>query len=181
MNMPIGQSLAELSFNLFDRPLHPELFDIYASRHFFQGDYEVIIWMVGGSHVASVFIGKECVTELICQPEQMLPKRGLIESFAFRGEKSYESSNTGNIEYMMNFQVESMSANLYRQTHLDITKMGKKRGIFVSFGRWAKGDFPPFSYVDYEAKMEELQLHTWHAFPEQQTVLRTQSLFKIKL
>ena len=179
MSAPIEQSLSELTFNLFQRPLHPELFNIYSSRHFFQGEYEVMLWIVGCSHVASVFANGECMTELICPPDQMLPKRGLLERFAFRGEKSHECHWAGGYEYFMNFQVDSMSANLYRQTHLDLTNIAKKRGMFVSFEEWGRGDLTPFSYLDYEAGLDELQLHTWHAFPEQQTILRTQSLFRL--
>lgn len=178
MSMPIDQSRIELNFNLFERPLHPELFKIYASRHFFQGDYEVTIWIVGCSHVVSVFAHDRCLTELICPPYQMLPKRGLLERFAFRGERSHEMNWSNDMEYMMNFQVDSMSANLYRQTHQDLTAMGKKRGMFVQFPHMIRGEFTPFSYLDYEARVDELALHTWHSFPEQQTVLRTQSLFR---
>ena len=65
MDTPIRQSISELAFYLFERPLHPELFNIYGSRHFFQGDYEVLIWITGCSHVVSVFSRGHCMTECI--------------------------------------------------------------------------------------------------------------------
>jgi len=176
----IEQSLSELGFYLYHRPLHPELFNIYSSRQFFQGDYEVLIWVTGCSHVVSVFYNNDCMTELICPPEQMLPKRGLIDQFAFRGEKSHQCSWSDDFGYMMNFQVETMSTNLFRRCHADLAKAGKKRGMLVPFPQWARGDLVPFSYLDYEARQDELQLHTFHAFPEQQTVLKTQSLFSLR-
>jgi len=176
----ITQSLTELNFVLYHRPLHPELFDIYRSQQFFQGDYEVNLWLTGCSHVLSVFYDGECMTELICQPDQMLPRRGLIERLAFRGEKKHQCDWAGGCRYMMNLQVETMSPNLYSQTHADLIKLAKKRGIYVPFPQWTKNSFVPFSYVDYEARWDELQLHTYHAFPEQQTIIKTQSLFNMK-
>jgi hypothetical protein len=173
----IDQSLSELTFFIFRRSLHPELFSIHRSRQFFQGDYEVIIWITDCGHVVSVFSGRHCITELICPADQMLPKRGLVQQFPFRGEKSHKCSWSDDLGYMVNFQVESMSVNLYRQCYEDFTNAGKKRGIFISFPQWAKGDLIPFSYLDYEARREELQLHAYHAFPEQQRLLKTQSLF----
>ena len=53
----IDQTLGELTFQLYTRSVHPELFQIYSSRHFAQGDYEVMIWLTGCAHVVSVFTG----------------------------------------------------------------------------------------------------------------------------
>ncbi|MBN1764723.1 MAG: DUF2617 family protein [Sedimentisphaerales bacterium] len=156
------------------------MFTIYRSRQFFQGDYEVNIWVTGCSHVISVFYNNDCVTELISPPEHMLPTRGLVERFAFRGEKSHAFGTPNGLHYMMNLQVEHMSDNLYRQTHIDLIKMAKKRGIFVPYPQWARGTLAPFSLIDYEAHFHELHLHTFHAFPDQHTILKSQSLFSMR-
>ena len=173
-------SLKELTFLIYNRPMHPELFNLYSTRQFFQGDYEVIIWITGCGHVVSVFSGRHCITELICPPDQMLPKRGFMEQFAFRGEKSHQCRWAKGFSYLTNFQIETMSSNLFRQTHADLTKAGGKRGIFVSFPQWARGALAPFSYLDYEARIDELHLNAFHAFPEQQTIIKNQSLFVLK-
>ena len=172
-------SISELNFCIFNRALHPELFNIYASRRFYQSDYEVIIWVTSYGHVVGVFKKNNCVTELICPPEQLLPKRGLIEQFPFRGEKNHQCRWAKGLGYMMNLQAEQMSANLFRQCHSDLTKAGKKRGMFVSFNQASQGELAPFSYLDYEARQNELQLHTYHAFPDQQAILKTQSLVSL--
>jgi hypothetical protein len=78
---------------------------------------------------------------------------------------------------MTDFQVEKMSANLYRQSHLDLQRFARNRGMFVSFPKSAVGELEPFSYIDFEARKEELHLHTFHAFPDQVTIIKTQSLF----
>ena len=177
MDTPIQQSVSDLTLHLFQRPLHPELFNIHTSRQFFQGDYEVNLWVTGCSHVISVFAHDHCMTELITAPDQLLPTFGLLERLPFRGEKSHSRSWADGLAYMINFQMETMSANLYRATHDDLATAGKKRGVFVAFPQWARTELAPFSYIDYEARMRELQLHTFHAFPERQTVIKTQSLF----
>jgi len=80
---------------------------------------------------------------------------------------------------MMSLQVEAMSANLFKRMHTELVGVGKKRGLFVAFAQWARGDLVPFSFLDYEAGRDELQLNTFHAFPEQQTMLKTQSLITL--
>jgi hypothetical protein len=174
------QSLGELNFHLFDRPVHPELFNIYESLHFFQGDYEVIIWNTGGSHVISVFVGPYSITELVCPPEQLLPKNGLIETFGFRGSRKFRHRWPQGLNYHFNADMESMSPNLYKHTYKEFKKMGRKRGLLVEFPQAAIDGFIPFSYLDFEARCNELHLYTYHALAESQTVLKTQSLFDFR-
>ena len=55
----------QLTFSLFQRPLHPELFQIYASRQLKTEKYEAIIWVTGCTHVVSVFSGDVCLSEVV--------------------------------------------------------------------------------------------------------------------
>ena len=78
---------------------------------------------------------------------------------------------------MTDFQVERMSANLYRQSHADLERFARKRGVFKKFPELEIGNLQPFCYVDFEARQTELQIHTFAAYPDQITMIKTQSLF----
>ena len=169
-------AISELAFSLFQRPLHPELFNIYAKRSLKTEKYETIIWATGCSHVMSVFTKKSCLTELIVLPGQLLPKRGLIERFRFKGQKNHKCTLNKNLSYMTEFQVEKMSSNLYQQSRDDLERFARNRGIFTKFPKSAVAGLEPFSYIDFEARRNELHLHTFHAFPDQVTIIKTKSL-----
>ncbi len=173
----INVAVEELSFNLFQRPLHPELFQIYAERRLRTEKYEAVIWVTGCTHVVSVFAGNMCLTEVISAPGQMLPQRGLIERFHFRGSKSHKCTLSRGVSYMTDFQLEKMSPNLYRQSHTDLERFARNRGIFVKFPDCEIGGLQPFCYVDFEARKSELHIHTFEAYPDQITIIKTQSLF----
>ena len=64
----IHVAIEELMFSLFQRPLHPELFQIYASRTLNTEKYEAVIWITGCTHVVSVFAGDICMTEVVSTP-----------------------------------------------------------------------------------------------------------------
>lgn len=172
-------AVSELNFSLFQRPLHPELFSVYARRHIKTERYETVIWATGGSHVVSLYAGDVCLTELISAPGQPLPKRGLIERFQFRGQRSHKCTLSRGLSYMTDFQVEKMSPNLYRQSHHDLERFAKNRGIFLTFSEGSVGGLEPFSYIDFEARRDELHIHTFHAYPDQVTIIKTQSLFDL--
>lgn len=169
----------ELNFSLFQRPLHPELFSIFARRHVRTEHYEMSIWVTGGSHVITLSDNNNCLTELISVPGQPLPKRGLIERFQFRGQRSHKCTLSRGLSYMTDFQVEKMSPNLYRQSHYDLERFARNRGIFVPFPKLAISGLEPFSYIDFEARRDELHIHAFHAFPDQVTIIKTQSLFDL--
>ena len=171
--------VSELNFSLFQRPLHPELFVIYAKRHIKTENYEAIIWATGGSHLVSLITPEISLTEVISHPGQPLPKRGLIERFQFRGQRSHKCTLSRGLSYMTDFQVEKMSSNLYRQSHYDLERFAKNRGIFVPFPQLGVGGLEPFSYIDFEARRDELHIHAFHAFPDQVTIIKTQSLFDL--
>ncbi len=174
-------AIGELMFSLFQRPIHPELFVIYANRHVRTENYEVQIWITGCSHVISVF-GQDdaCLSEVVSAPGQLLPQRGLVERFQFTGPKTHKCTLRRGLSYMTDFQVEKMSENLYRQSHVDLERFAKNRGIFVKFPPSEDRGPEPFCYVDFEARRKELHVHTFTAYPEQLTMVKTQSLFDFR-
>jgi len=175
----INLAVSELAFSLYQRPLHPELFNIFAERRVKTEKYEVIIWLTGCSHVISVFANDgTCLTELLSGQRQLLPKRGLIERFRFNGQRSHKCTLSRRLSYLADFQVEKMSGNLYRQSYLDLERFGRNRGMFVKFPRTTGSRMEPFSYVDFEARRNELHIHAFHAYPDQLTIIKTQSLFE---
>lgn len=178
MDLPrTNLTVSELQFSLFQRPLHPELFNIYANRQLKTDRYEAVIWVTGCSHVISVFTKGGCLTELISAADQLMPKRGLVERFRFPRERSYKCTVSSGLSYMTDFQIEKMSRNLYRQSHTDLERFARNRGMFINFPRLAVNGLVPFSYVDFEARRNELHIHTFHAYPDQITIIKTQSLF----
>lgn len=169
-----------LTFSLFQRPLHPELFNIYADRRLKTDRYEAAIWITGCTHVVSVFADDLCLSEVVSAPGQMLPQRGLIERFQFRGPKSHKCTLSRGVSYMTDFQIEKMSPNLYRQSHIDLERFARNRGVFVRFPSPPNSDLHPFCYVDFEARRSELHIHTFSAYPDQATMIKTQSLFDFR-
>src|SRR5208337_4685718 len=106
MSISQKQSVSRMRFLLYDRPLHPELFDIYQDHHIVKTSYEARIWVTGCAHVISFYRDRQSLVELMADPETDLPQRGLLLELPFRGEHDHEHKRAEGINYMMNFQVE---------------------------------------------------------------------------
>jgi hypothetical protein len=97
----------------------------------------------------------------------------------FRGEKDHERKRVSGLHYMVNFQVEPMSPDVYSRTHHELARLGARRGLFVPFPRQMAHSLTPFTFIDYDARPNELHVFCFHAFPEDLTVVKTQSLFEL--
>jgi len=179
--MSIGQkqTIGTLRYYLFDRPLHPELFDIHHDHHVVKPAYEAQIWVTGCAHVTGFFREKQSLVEVVADEGGELPAGGRLLELPFRGERDHERKRSGGIHYMMNFQVETMSPAVYSRTHHELARMGTQRGLFVPFPMWTTRGLTPFTYIDYSAKPNELHVFAFHAFPEDLTIIKTQSIFEL--
>jgi len=179
MNIGQQQRIESLKFYLYDRPIHPELFDIYHDHYIKKGTYEARLWVTGCTHVISFYRGDETLVELIADSETELPERGLLLEMPFRGEKEHERKRTDGISYIMSMQVERMGPDVYSRTHHELARVGARRGLFVPFPGWMSRSLTPFTYIDYEAKPNQLHVFTFHAFPGDLAIVKTQSIFEL--
>lgn len=173
------QRVEDLHFCLYQRAIHPELFHIHRVKRIEQRRYQAEIWVVGLAHLVTVQYGNQVMTELITDDNELLPKVGLATTFRFRGERDHSQSFSDDSRYILSTQVERMTPQLFPATHRDYMHYARNRGIFVSFDEWAHGGLVPFSFIDYDARDDEFHVHAFHVFPEEFTLLKTQSIFEI--
>jgi len=173
------QQVSELRFHLYSRPLHPELFEIHHDHRIVKKHYEAQIWVTGLSHVISFYRGEATVAEVVAESSAELPHRGKLLSLPFRGEKDEEYDHADGVRYLMSFQVERMSPRLFAKVHGEIAGQADEDGLFVPFPRRDGSGLAPFSYIDYEAKIGQLHVFAYHAYPNELTLIKTQSIFEI--
>lgn len=172
-------ALADQNLFLFSRPLHPELFHITLDKRCSMPRYDATVWIVGTAHVVSVTVDDACLTEMTGVSNDLLPKRGLIETIKLRGERNHDTVVDNAISYMVTTQVEQMSVPVYRQFHRDVLRMAQKRGLLMSYQQWSEEGLPAFAYVEYEAGPEEFRIDAFHAFPRELSMIKTQSVFEL--
>ena len=68
------QRVEELQFCLYQRAIHPELFQIHEVKRIEQSRYHAEIWILGLAHVVTVQFGDQILTELIATDPEMLPE-----------------------------------------------------------------------------------------------------------
>jgi Protein of unknown function DUF2617 len=170
-----------LTLWLYQKTLHPELFQILATEKVVRRAYEADIWLIEGGHVISLIAGKNTLTEVIAtrsEPLQM-PERGQIMSTPCRGEKYHEDTYFGNIRYMISTQEEQLSQTLYDATKSEISCYAGKRALMTAELPATSESGASLSVLDIERCSQELRVQSFHLFDENLMVIKTQAIIEV--
>lgn len=170
----------DLVFQLFGRPLHPELFDILSVRKVRRDDYELTVRITRTGHVISWDSKDVHLTEVAAASGEPLPRRRRLLNHRLRGEHSDSHRCAHGISYQTSFQVEVLPPEIFLHVHDEILADGGKRGLLHNFQPHHRLALSPLGFVTVEARAGCLILSAFHTFPDEYTVVKTQSLIEKK-
>jgi hypothetical protein len=175
----IRPAVRDLSFHLYTRPLHPELFETLALRRVRKDDFTLTVRIIPAGHVLTWVTPSSHLTEVTTSTQLPLPSTGRLIHHRFHGEHAGEAHPTRDCTYQMNSQVEKLTPELFQSVHQDILNDGLRRGLLHHLNpnhRWA---LSPLGFITVEAiKRNSLVINTFHTFPEEYTIIKTQSLIE---
>lgn len=169
--------VADLVFQLYGRPLHPELFDILAVRKFQREDYELRIWITRTGHVIAWENEDVLLTE-VADADQAFSEQRRFLRYPMRGEHSGRFQCCHGILYQTSFQVETLPEEIYLHVHDEILADGSKDGILHNFQPNHRFAVAPLGYVVVESRPRCLFFSTFHTFPEENTIIKSQTLIE---
>jgi hypothetical protein len=172
--------VSDLVFQLYGRPLHPELFDILAVRRIQHHGAELTVRITRTGHVISWDSRDVHLTEIAAAADPMLPEKRRLLSHRLRGEQTDSVACLHGISYQMNFQVETLPPEVFQHVHDEILIDGAKRGLLHNFQPNHRLAVSPLGFVTAEARAGCLFLTSFHTFPDEHTVVKTQSLIEQK-
>jgi hypothetical protein len=170
--------VGDLVFQLYGRPLHPELFDILAQRKLRREDYELTLRITRTGHVITWENPDVLLTEVAAAADQELPEKRRLLSYKLRGEHSGNLMCAHGIRYQTTFQVETLAPEIFLQIHEEILADGAKRGLIHNFTPSHRLTVAPLGLIAVETRFDCLFLSTFHTFPEEHTVVKSQSLIE---
>ncbi len=170
--------VSDLVFQVYGRPLHPELFDILATRRLRREDYELTVWITRTGHVIAWENADVYLSEVAAAGDQPLPEKRRLLSWRLRGERSDAISCAHRVSYQTTFQVEVLPPEQFVHVHDEIVSDGGKRGLLHNFHPHHRLALSPLGLVTVEARPGCLFVGTFHTFPDENTVVKTQSLIE---
>ncbi len=177
--LTVRPKVAELVFQLYGRPLHPELFEVYCTRTIQRGDYKVKIDVTSAGHVVTWRYAGLTLTEVAASAQHPLPERRRLLSYRLRGQRSDRVDCRGGVCYQVSFQLEQVEPEVFWTFQEELSQDGQEKGLLHKFdasGRMALG---ALSYINAESRNRSLLIQAFHTFPDDYAIVKSQSLFEI--
>jgi hypothetical protein len=169
----------ELVFQVFARPLHPELIEARAWRSIERGSYAASVVITEAGHIVTWRHGSTTLTEVAAAATQPLPQKRRLLAHRISGERSDRLQCRGGATYQTCFQLERVPAEVFWSFQEELVVSGSRRGLlhrFESGGRMALG---AVSWLDIETRPRSLLVQAFHTFPDDLAIVKSQSLFEV--
>lgn len=164
---------------LYDRELHPEIFPLKSRRVFRNGEYELEVWMMCGSHVFNFAHKNLCASELVTDAESLPQAGGVLSAFLCTGERDYEYAfNEAKVAYMTNVQTETLADNIYNATYQEMLDFAAESQALLH--EWEDDVGRCLSLVDVQRYKSQVHAQAYHLQANGGVVLRTQTIFEVR-
>jgi hypothetical protein len=177
--LTVRPKIAELVFQLYGRPLHPELFEICSSQQIARGDYEAKIQVTTTGHLVTWRHAGLTLTEVTTAAHHPLPERRRLMSYRLKGNRSDRVQCRGGIEYQTSFQLEPVDPEVFWTFQEELCRDGQKNGLLHRFNSNGRLSLGALSYIHAESRARTLLVQAFHTFPEDYAIVKSQSLFRL--
>jgi len=177
--LTVRPKVAELVFQLYGRPLHPELFQVCSSRTVKRGDYQAKIDITTAGHVVTWRYAGLTLTEVATSAHHPLPERRRLMSYRLKGERTDGVKCRGGVCYQVSFQLEPVEPEVFWTFQEELTRDGRRQGMFHKFNSSGRMALGALSYINIESRSRSLLIQAFHTFPDDYAIVKSQSLFQV--
>ena len=179
MGVRSGRSRAtDVAFQVFGRVIHPDWFAVRRHRRIARPGWQADLRLIDGGHAIIWSTGGSCLTEVLCGPETPLPEPGLLLREPVRAEHSATLRRGAVAEYQTCFDLEEIEPEVFR--HLcDELALDAGKGLYHRDRPLDRLAPSAVSFLRVDARPGGLSVQAFHTFPDERTIVRTQSLFEL--
>ncbi|MBI1903210.1 MAG: DUF2617 family protein [Planctomycetia bacterium] len=179
--LSVRPKVAELVFQLYGRPLHPELFEVFDQKTVRRGDFEAVLQITSAGHVVTWRYQGLTLTEVAASAQHPLPQKRRLFSYRLKGERKDRVECRGGAIYQCTFALEPVDPQVFWTFQQELAQDGQRKGMLYNFkssGRMAVG---ALSYIYFETRQRSLIVQAFHTFPDDYAIVKTQSIFETPL
>lgn len=175
----VRPKVADLVFRLYDRPLHPELFDVLAARRVERDGCRLTVRITRPGHLLTWEQGPHRVTEAVATVGQDLPAAGRRLANRIGGGQRGRCLIAPGVRYQVSSQVEVLPPEQFLHVHEELRADGEAKGLLFHFRPNNRFGLSPIGVVIAEALPQCLAVSAFHTFPDEFAVVKTQSLIEL--
>lgn len=175
----VRPKMSQMVFAVYARPLHPELFEIHQSFEMRRARHEFTIWLTDYGHVVTWQHDDLIISEVLTAAGSLLPRTRRLFNFRVTGQRT-ERLRCSDIVIELSYSVETLTPDLFQKVASELEADARQSGrISYRFPSSDRMQPAALSYVAPESTASRLIVYTFHTFPEEHGVLKTQTLYEV--
>lgn len=175
----VRSSVSNLVFHLYDRSVHPELFDAFAGTAVGRKAFQADVVICDAGHVVSFRHGDRTVTEVTTARQQPLPQRKRLLDKRLKGNREESLQLEGGLQYHVSYNLEQLEPEVFLHINEELVMDCGHADVAHRFPPGSRLSPGPLSLVRIDAGTRSLLIHAFHTFPENCAVVKTQSLYEL--
>lgn len=180
MSVRFGRArVADLAFQVFEKPIHPEWLSVHAHRRFARGEWEADVRIIDGGHAVGFRSGSIVLTEILAGPESLPPSSNLLFNAPIQRERSTAIRPRGLVEYQACLEVERVDPEVFRHLCEEMALDAARDRIFHQFEPANRLAPPPLSHLRVDPLPRGISIQTFHSFPSELAIVRSQSIYEL--
>ncbi len=181
MGSSLGRSrVADLAFRVFGRAVHPDWFATRAFRRVAVDSWVADIRIIDGGHAVTWRSGEIRLTEILVGSSDPSPNGVLLDS-PVRHERTATLEPGSGVLYQTSFEAERLDPEVFAHLCDEMTLDSARDRLFHRSSQGHRMAPSAISHIAFESRAKGLLVHTFHSFPADRAIVRTQSLFECPL
>ncbi len=178
--LSIRPTVAEHSFCVFGRSIHPELFVTHQTRSIHRKHYRARIDITNDGHVIS-FTGSRSATfsEIVGSVQQSLPLQRKLLSTNLRGRSVEEFQGKRGLAYHSHFELEHVAADMFWMLQTQLRQCSSTDQMIHTFDSSGRIPFSAVSFVHIEQRERQLLVQAFHTFPDDYAIVKSVTTFSV--
>lgn len=173
--------VSELSFGLYGRSIHPELFQIFSSRQIDREHFQARVDVTSTGHVVMFKTGDRIFTEVATSSHQELPQRRRLLATRIQGQFQDRIECEDGIQFEYQFHLERLTPEAFGHLQRAFADSPVVDGMMHQFQTSGRVNLAAFSYMYIDTRQRTFRIQAVHSFPDDYAVLKTQSLYRLPL
>ncbi len=171
--------ISELTFGLYGRSIHPELFQIYTSRRIERDRFVAQIDVTSTGHLVMLKTDDRVFTEVATSAHQELPQRRRLLSTRIHDRFQDRMECEGGVLFEYQYHLERLSPESFEILQSAFANSSVVDGMLHQFQTSGRVNMAALSYMYVDTRVNSFRVQAVHTFPDDYAVLKTQSLYRL--
>lgn len=176
---PSRPETTELAISLFARSLHPELFETCERYELRQRHYQACVQITAFGHLVEFQSDGHFVTEVLDGKAAILPRIKRLCLYSTDQSRNLKYTLDSGLSVALCCECEYLMPDVFRRVEQEYWKDAQTATLAHLIDGRADQAGIGLSFVRVDANDAAVGVHTFHLFPEEYAIIKTQSLYTI--